>query len=117
MTRTHNHSSGLGAAIHDRHQPRQNAGDARGAIKKTGGGAHNWGSVSAEAEELPLGRQLGDSNFQSVEDPAELERLVGDREAKQYEGRLQVVDADEFAKAKGVDIEAVKEAAREHAKA
>ncbi|TPX68086.1 hypothetical protein SpCBS45565_g03320 [Spizellomyces sp. 'palustris'] len=112
MTRTHSHSAGPAAAIHDRHLQRH-GGDARGAPKKQGGGKHNWGTADEIQEELPLAREFGDSNYKSVTNEEELERASAE-DLKRYEERVHVVSAEDFAREKGIDPETAKEVAREH---
>ncbi|KAI9006059.1 hypothetical protein BC832DRAFT_465774 [Gaertneriomyces semiglobifer] len=75
MTRTHGHSSGPKAAVHDRHASRS-GGDPRGEVKKNGAGRANWGTAT-DTDDLPLYREFGDSNFPTVGDEEQIEALAG----------------------------------------
>ncbi|TPX56712.1 hypothetical protein PhCBS80983_g04317 [Powellomyces hirtus] len=115
MTRSHTHSTGAAAQQHDRHMSR-NGATASGS-KKSGEGKHNWGdpSSSSSAEDLPLAKEFGDSNFNSVTDIDELERIEthsGDAGQK-YQSRVTTVTVEEFANEKGVSPDTARRAARE----
>ncbi|KAI9106163.1 hypothetical protein DFS34DRAFT_589417 [Phlyctochytrium arcticum] len=102
MTRTHAHSAGPAAAQHDRHLQRHSDSTSARSSKKGGGGSHNWGNVDDAVEIAEEDMYLADE--------AEEETIAQQR--RRSSGNVQVMSAEEFTEAHGVDPDTARETSR-----
>ncbi|KAJ3172996.1 hypothetical protein HDU88_004455 [Geranomyces variabilis] len=110
MTRTH---GGYKAAEKDHHLSRM--GDKGRVPKKHGAGKFNWGEADTPIVDGLVEQKLCD-NFATLADEAdaEIDKVAAGEQKRTEQHSVQVVDAEEFEKEKGVDVETAKEIARDH---